>query len=106
MSLLGNIKTKLGTYGLKDYVPPPHLSVPNLDRVWTLLMRAENQRSMTINQKIREIKEWLRKQFSIAANEFALCLNTVAMEISGLDGDPEVRIWVEWSGSYSGVAGG
>ncbi|KAI5819915.1 calponin homology domain-containing protein [Pyronema omphalodes] len=92
MSLLGNIKTKLGTYGLKDYVPPPHLSVPNLDRVWTLLMRAENQRSMTINQKIREIKEWLRKQFSTAANEFALCLNTVAMEISGLDGDPERQL--------------
>ncbi|CCX34270.1 calponin homology domain-containing protein [Pyronema domesticum] len=92
MSLLGNIKTKLGTYGLKDYIPPPHLSVPNLDRVWTLLMRAENQRSMTINQKIREIKEWLRKQFSTAANEFALCLNTVAMEISGLDGDPERQL--------------
>lgn len=54
MSLLGNIKTKLGTYGLKDYVPPPNLSLPNLDRVWTHLMQAENRRSMQINQKIRE----------------------------------------------------
>jgi hypothetical protein len=54
MSLLGNIKTKLGTYGLKDYTPPPHLSLPHLDRVWTSLMQAENKRSMQINQKIRE----------------------------------------------------
>jgi hypothetical protein len=54
MSLLGNIKTKLGTYGLKDYVPPPHLNLPNLDRVWTEFMNAENRRSMEINQKIRE----------------------------------------------------
>ena len=54
MSLLGNIKTKLGTYGLKDYVPPQHLSLANLDRVWTELMQAENKRSMQINQTIRE----------------------------------------------------
>lgn len=54
MSLLGNIKTKLGTYGLKDYVPPPHLNLTNLDRVWTSLMQAENRRSIQINQKIRE----------------------------------------------------
>ena len=54
MSLLGNIKTKLGTYGLKDYVPPAHLSLPNLDRVWTAQMQAENKRSTQINQKIRE----------------------------------------------------
>lgn len=54
MSLLGNIKTKLGTYGLKDYTPPAHLSLPNLDRVWTSLMQAENRRSVQINQKIRE----------------------------------------------------
>lgn len=94
MSLLGNIKTKLGTYGLKDYVPPPHLNLPNLDRVWTEFMNAENRRSMEINQKIRDIKEWLRKQFSEAANEFALCLNTVAMEISGLDGDPERQLQI------------
>jgi hypothetical protein len=54
MSLLGNIKTKLGTYGLKDYVPPQHLNLANLDRVWTELMQAENKRSMQINQTIRE----------------------------------------------------
>jgi len=40
------------------------------------------------------IKECLRKQFSEAANEFALCLNTVTMEISGLDGDPERQLLI------------
>lgn len=54
VSLLGNIKTKLGTYGLKDYEPPAHLNLANLDQVWTTLLQAENKRSMLINQTIRE----------------------------------------------------
>ncbi|KAI5790255.1 calponin homology domain-containing protein [Geopyxis carbonaria] len=94
VSLLGNIKTKLGTYGLKDYSPPAHLSLANLDNVWTVLLSSENRRSMQINQKIRDIKEMLRKTFSQAANEFALCLNTVSMQISELDGDPERQLLI------------
>jgi hypothetical protein len=54
VSLLGNIKTKLGTYGLKDYEPPAHLNLANLDQVWNTLLQAENKRSMLINQTIRE----------------------------------------------------
>lgn len=94
ISLLGNIKTKLGTYGLKDYQPPAHLNLANLDRVWSELLQSENRRSMLINQKIREIKEALRKEFSKAANEFATCLNNVALRISSLDGNPEEQLFI------------
>lgn len=90
VSLLGNIKTKLSTYRLKDYDPPATLSLPNLDKEWKLLLQSENKRSMQINEKIRDIKEELRRSFADAANEFALCLNTVSMQISELDGQPEV----------------
>lgn len=94
VSLLGNIKTKLSTYRLKDYDPPAILSLPNLDKEWKLLLQSENRRSMQINEKIRDIKEELRRSFADAANEFALCLNTVSMQISELDGEPEVCLWV------------
>jgi len=54
MSLLGNIKTKLATYRLKDYEPPKGLSPATLDIEWGALLKAENARSIKINQKIRE----------------------------------------------------
>lgn len=54
MSLLGNIKTKLATYRLKDYSPPRELSPATLDLEWSALLKAENARSIKINQKIRE----------------------------------------------------
>lgn len=90
VSLLGNIKTKLSTYRLKDYDPPAGLSLANLDKEWKILLQFEGKRSMQINEKIRDIKEGLRREFANAANEFALCLNTVSLQISELDGEPEV----------------
>ncbi|KAG0129068.1 calponin homology domain-containing protein [Tuber indicum] len=92
VSLLGNIKTKLSTYRLKDYEPPAHLSLANLDLEWKKLLQDENKRSIVINEKIRDIKEGLRRSFADAANEFALCLNTVSLQISELDGDPEHQL--------------
>lgn len=92
VSLLGNIKTKLSTYRLKDYDPPAGLSLANLDKEWKMLLQSENKRSMQINEKIRDIKEGLRRSFADAANEFALCLNTVSLQISELDGEPELQL--------------
>lgn len=40
--------------------------------------------------KFISIKESLRRRFADAANEFALILNTVALEISDMQGDIEV----------------
>lgn len=53
LSLLGNIKTKLATYKLKDYNPPPHLALSVLDKEWNGLLVAEKKRSAQINEQIR-----------------------------------------------------
>jgi hypothetical protein len=54
VNLLGNIKTKLGTYRLHPYDPPAELSLEALEKAWAGLLKAERQRSQVINETIRE----------------------------------------------------
>lgn len=91
-SLLGNIRTKLATYGLKEYIPPQGLGLHDLEVAWGNLVKAEASRSQLINHKLREIKEELRKSFAATANEFALSLNTVSLRISDLHGELESQL--------------
>jgi len=51
-SLLGNIQTKVKTYGLRAYIPPQGLLLSDLDTAWRTLGKAEAQRSKAINAKI------------------------------------------------------
>ncbi|KJK77502.1 alpha-actinin-like protein [Metarhizium anisopliae BRIP 53293] len=88
-TLLGNIKTKLGTYRLRPYDPPAELSLDALERDWGTLAKAEMRRAQLINETIRDIKNALRKSFADKANDFAMALNTMQLAISGLDGDIE-----------------
>jgi Ca2+-binding EF-hand superfamily protein len=90
--LLGNIKTKLATYRLRPYDPPPELSLEALDKAWTALNKAERERSQTINETIRDIKNGLRRSFADKANGFALTLSTLSASISGLEGDVEDQL--------------
>ena len=53
-ALLGNIKTKMSTYRLRPYEPPPDFKLDVLDNEWSILMKAERQRSQVINETIRE----------------------------------------------------
>ncbi|KAJ5099502.1 hypothetical protein N7532_006503 [Penicillium argentinense] len=91
-ALLGNIKTKLGTYRLRAYEPPAELSLETCDLEWELLTRDEHQRSQLINETIRDIKNSLRRSFADKANDFALTLKTLSLAISGLDGDVEDQL--------------
>lgn len=91
-ALLGNIKTKLGTYRLRSYEPPEELSLETCDLEWELLTRDEHQRSQLINETIRDIKNALRRSFADKANDFALTLKTLSLAISGLDGDVEDQL--------------
>jgi Ca2+-binding EF-hand superfamily protein len=92
VGLLGNIKTKLGTYRLPPYNPPSELSLESLDRAWQGLMKAERERSQVINETIRDIKNALRKSFADKANSLALALSTLATSLSGLEGDIEEQL--------------
>ncbi|KAL1835966.1 hypothetical protein VTJ49DRAFT_5754 [Mycothermus thermophilus] len=91
-TLLGNIKTKLGTYRLRPYEPPAHLKLEVLDAEWANLTKAEMARGQLINETIRDIKNALRKSFADKANDFALALNTIQLAISGLEGDAEDQL--------------
>lgn len=91
-TLLGNIKTKLGTYRLRPYEPPAHLSLDKLEDDWTALSQKEMGRAQLINETIRDIKNSLRKSFADKANDFAMALKTMQMAISGLDGDLEDQL--------------
>ena len=53
-ALLGNIKTKMSTYRLRPYEPPPELGLEVLDHEWAVLMSGERRRSQIINETIRE----------------------------------------------------
>lgn len=53
-ALLGNIKTKMSTYRLRAYEPPPELRLNMLDQEWTNLTQAEMARGQLINETIRE----------------------------------------------------
>ncbi|KAI0603383.1 calponin homology domain-containing protein [Biscogniauxia sp. FL1348] len=91
-TLLGNIKTKLGTYRLRAYEPPPELSLETMDSEWAKLTGAEMTRGQLINETIRDIKNALRRSFADKANDFALALNTMQVAISGLEGDVEDQL--------------
>ncbi|KAL2021032.1 hypothetical protein VTK56DRAFT_7687 [Thermocarpiscus australiensis] len=91
-TLLGNIKTKLGTYRLRPYEPPAELRLEVLDKEWSNLTNAEMARAQLINETIRDIKNALRRSFADKANDFALALNTIQLAISGLEGDVEDQL--------------
>lgn len=91
-ALLGNIKTKLGTYRLRPYDPPEEVSLETCDQQWECLTRDEHQRSQLINETIRDIKNSLRRSFADKANDFALTLKTLSLAISGLDGDVQDQL--------------
>ncbi|KAK1751570.1 hypothetical protein QBC47DRAFT_329169, partial [Echria macrotheca] len=91
-TLLGNIKTKLGTYRLRPYEPPAELRLDVMDREWANLSKSEMARGQLINETIRDIKNALRKSFADKANDFALALNTIQLAISGLEGDVEDQL--------------
>lgn len=91
-ALLGNIKTKLSTYRLRAYDPPPELRLEVLDQQWATLTKEEHVRSRLINETIRDIKNALRRAFADKANDLALTLNTFSLTISGLDGDVDDQL--------------
>lgn len=53
-ALLGNIRTKLSTYRLRAYDPPPELRLSVLEQEWANLMKAEMSRGQLINETIRK----------------------------------------------------
>ncbi len=53
-TLFGNVQTKLRTYGLREYVPPPGLTLTDMDDAWKQLLESEANRSRAINAQIQQ----------------------------------------------------
>jgi len=88
-TLFGNVQTKLRTYGLREYVPPPGLALSDLDDSWKGLLASEAKRSRAINAQIRQIKETLRKKFADLANSFEQRLHAISSELTTIEGPLE-----------------
>ncbi|KAK2465409.1 hypothetical protein APHAL10511_002763 [Amanita phalloides] len=88
-TLFGNVQTKLRTYRLREYVPPPGLSLSDLDGAWQRLLESEAQRSRAINAQIQQIKESLRKRFADLANDFSQHLHHISSALAAIEGPLE-----------------
>ncbi|PIL22765.1 hypothetical protein GSI_15459 [Ganoderma sinense ZZ0214-1] len=91
-TLFGNVQTKLKTYGLREYVPPPGLSLTDVDRAWNELLKAEAARSRAINAEIRQIKDSLRHKFADLANNFEKRLRLMSSELVSIEGPLEEQV--------------
>lgn len=58
-TLFSNIQTKLETYNLREYVPPPGLALSDVDDAWAELLRSEAARSRAINAQLRQYAFYL-----------------------------------------------
>ncbi|KAF4577056.1 alpha-actinin family protein [Pleurotus pulmonarius] len=90
-TLFGNVQTKLRTYRLKEYIPPPNLSLSDIDQAWSTLLASEAGRSRAINAQIRQIKETLRKQFADLANNFESRLHGISVDLAQIEGPLEAQ---------------
>eukprot|EP00842_Homolaphlyctis_polyrhiza_P005238 jgi/Hompol1/5715/HPOL_004659-RA len=86
-TLLGNIQTKLKTYNLRPYNPPPGFTLADIDGKWNTLVEAEAGRKRAITHYIRESKDNLRKEYANVANSFQEALNEVSRQLASLTGD-------------------
>lgn len=84
--LYSNIQTKLRTYSLRSWEPRKGLRLEDLEAAWKQLMAAEVARSRSINARIRDIKEALRKEFARVADGFVARLQRAEQVIGSLSG--------------------
>lgn len=89
---MGNIQTKLQTYKMNHYVPPPGLTLEDLSNTWDNLLATEASRKRAITASIRSIKDTLRKSYADAANKFAQDLSNIANDVTGVEGTLESQL--------------
>ena len=89
---MGNIQTKLQTYKLNNYAPPPGLALEDLLNTWNSLLETEASRKRAITASIRDIKDALRKSYADAANKFAQDLSNIANDVTGVEGILEAQL--------------
>ncbi|GAA5863697.1 hypothetical protein JCM8547_003696 [Rhodosporidiobolus lusitaniae] len=92
LELLGNVKEKLRTYGLRGYEPGVGLRVVDVQEKWEELCAAELARNKEINVLTRRIQQSARANFAQRANELQQEVQNVASELSGITGPLETQL--------------
>ncbi|KAF9055561.1 calponin homology domain-containing protein [Panaeolus papilionaceus] len=80
---------RIGTYGMRKYVPPEGLRLEDMEEWWGRLVGGERERGKRINEMIRGIKEELRIKFANLANDFSARLDALNRELAQLFGPLE-----------------
>lgn len=90
--LLSNIRIKLTTFSLREYVTPEKLSMSHLNSVWAKLLRSETKWSLQVAQQFQKHRDDACRKFADLANEMAISLTTISNGISGVSGELENQL--------------
>jgi hypothetical protein len=91
-TLLGNIQTKLKTYNLRNYIPPPGIHPSDLNSSWGKLAISEATRKNGLSKFIRDAKDAIRQRYADVANTFALALTGISVALSNVNGELEDQL--------------
>ncbi|GAA5892714.1 hypothetical protein JCM6882_000562 [Rhodosporidiobolus microsporus] len=90
--LLGNVREKLRTYGLRGYEPEEGVRVVDVQDKWDELTAAETARSKEINVLIRQIQQAARDHYAREANGLQTQVQAVQAELSSITGPLETQL--------------
>ncbi|GAA5865515.1 hypothetical protein JCM1840_001425 [Sporobolomyces johnsonii] len=88
-ALLGNVQTKLKTYGLKGYEPAEGLRIKDVDHKWTDLELAEQAQLRDLSRSIRRIQQTARQRFVEQGNKLAGELRAAERDLAAISGPLE-----------------
>lgn len=90
--LLSNIRVKLTTYRLREYVTPEKLSMVYLNQVWAQMLRAETNWSKTVAVAFQKHRDKVCQEFADLANDLSIILTTISNKISDVSGELEEQL--------------
>ncbi|KAM0790463.1 hypothetical protein ACM66B_003340 [Microbotryomycetes sp. NB124-2] len=89
--LLLNIRTKLKTYGLRDYVPEERLSLDSVDKACDRLLKQEMRHVNEVQLAMQRLRDQAAKDFAQRANTMYDLVRQVDAELSRLEAPLETQ---------------
>ncbi|GAA5820946.1 hypothetical protein JCM11251_001888 [Rhodosporidiobolus azoricus] len=90
--LLGNVREKLRTYGLRAYEPEVGIRVVDVQERWEDLAAAETARNKEINVLVRQIQQAARDHYTREATALQIEVQAVQQELSNITGPLETQL--------------
>ncbi|GAA5972877.1 hypothetical protein JCM11641_003984 [Rhodosporidiobolus odoratus] len=90
--LLGNLRDKLRTYGLRGYEPGVGVRTVDVQEKWDELCEAELGQNREINGLIRRVQREARIRFALEANSLQLRVREVTAELGTISGALDTQL--------------